>query len=149
MADIDAPTEGLLLLTDDGALAHRIAHPSFEIDKVYRVIARGVIKEDDVDALEMGIVLDDQRTAPAIVEVLGTDRNETHALITIHEGRKRQIRRMFEAVGHPVKRLSRTRVGPIVLGNIRLGRWRHLTPEELATLRSAVGLSSEGENRQA
>ncbi len=145
---LDAPTEGLLLLTDDGALAHRIAHPSFEIDKVYRVIARGVIKEDDVDALEMGIVLDDQRTAPAIVEVLGTDRNETHALITIHEGRKRQIRRMFEAVGHPVKRLSRTRVGPIVLGNIRLGRWRHLTPEELATLRSAVGLSSEGENRQ-
>ncbi len=113
------------------------------------MIARGVIKEDDVDALEMGIVLDDQRTAPAIVEVLGTDRNETHALITIHEGRKRQIRRMFEAVGHPVKRLSRTRVGPIVLGNIRLGRWRHLTPEELATLRSAVGLSSEGENRQA
>jgi len=137
---LDAPTEGLLLLTDDGELAHRIAHPSFEIDKVYRVVARGVLKPTDVDALEDGIELDGRRTAPAVVEVLGTDRNETHALITIHEGRKRQIRRMFEAVGHPVKRLSRTSIGPIHLGNIRSGRWRQLTPDELRALRAAVGL---------
>ena len=143
---LDAPTEGLLLLTDDGDLAHRIAHPSYEIDKVYRVIARGVLKQGDVEALEQGIVLDGQRTSPAAVDVIGTDRNETHALITIHEGRKRQIRRMFETVGHPVKRLTRIRVGPVELVDIRSGHWRRLTSEELTALRRAVGLPDETED---
>ncbi len=139
---LDAPTEGLLLLTDDGELAHRIAHPSFEIDKVYSVVARGILGEHDRVSLEHGVVLDGRRTSPAAVEILATNRNETHAFITIHEGRKRQIRRMFEEVGHPVQRLTRVRVGPVELGNLRSGHWRHLTSDELTALRTAVGLAA-------
>ncbi len=137
---LDLPTEGLLLLTDDGELAQRIAHPSFELDKVYHVVARGVLAARDAAALESGIDLDGRTTSQAAVEVISTERNETHARITIHEGRKRQVRRMFEAVGHPVRRLTRVRVGPIELGDLRSGRWRHLTPTELAALLREVGL---------
>jgi 23S rRNA pseudouridine2605 synthase len=141
---LDAQTEGLLLLTDDGELAHRVAHPSFELDKVYEVVARGVLSEDDRLKLEAGIELDGRTTAPADVRVLSTSRNATFAEITIHEGRKRQVRRMFEAVGHPVRNLKRTRVGPLTLGDLRSGRWRPLTPDELRQLRTSLGLGPPG-----
>lgn len=137
---LDAPTEGLLILTNDGDLAHRITHPSFEIDKEYEVKARGVLSPKDVETLEQGVVLDGYRTAPASVEVLSTKRDLTVARITIHEGRKRQVRRMFEAVGHPVRGLRRVRIGPIGLGGLRPGAWRALTPGETRALRRAVGL---------
>ncbi|MBD3347699.1 MAG: pseudouridine synthase [Candidatus Eisenbacteria bacterium] len=138
---LDAPTEGLLILTNDGQVAHRIAHPSFEIDKVYEVLARGILDENDVSRLEDGVELDGRMTAPARVEVLSRERHATKALVTIHEGRKRQIRRMFETVGHPVRRLRRLRIGPIELGDLRLGQWRPMAEGEVRALRDALGLS--------
>jgi pseudouridine synthase len=141
---LDAATEGLLLLTDDGDLAHRVSHPSFGVDKVYEVLAKGVLSEEDRRALEEGVDLDGRRTAPASVRVLSEGRRETLAEIRLHEGRKRQVRRMFEAVDHPVKRLRRTKVGPVELGDLRLGRWRRATPEEIGALRAAIGLPDDG-----
>ena len=137
---LDAQTEGLLVLTDDGDLAHRVTHPSFELDKVYEVVARGVLSEADRVRLEAGIELDGRMTAPAAVRILSCSRGTTVAEITIHEGRKRQVRRMFEAVGHPVRGLRRTRVGPLALGDLRSGRWRLMSADELRELRASVGL---------
>jgi pseudouridine synthase len=142
---LDADTEGLLLLTDDGALAHRVAHPSFELDKVYRVEARGVLTDAERGRLEAGVVLDGRRTAPASVRVLSTSGNTTVAEISLHEGRKRQVRRMFEEVGHRVLRLVRTRLGPLTLDGLEPGRFRPLTASELRALRTAV----EGRGRPA
>jgi 23S rRNA pseudouridine2605 synthase len=137
---LDARTEGLLILTDDGELAHRVAHPSFELEKVYEVVARGVLSEESRRRLEEGVELDGRVTAPARVSVRSTSRHTTVAEIVMHEGRKRQVRRMFEAVGHPVRALKRLAVGPIELGDLRAGRWRHLSERELRALRRAVGL---------
>lgn len=137
---LDAPTEGLIIFTDDGELAHRVAHPSFELDKVYEVVALGMLDEDDVRTLEQGIVLDGRATSPARVEILSARSDATRALITIHEGRKRQVRRMFEAIAHPVEDLRRVRIGPLELGSLRPGRWRHMTEEEVDALFDAVGL---------
>jgi len=118
---LDADTGGLLILTDDGELAHRIAHPSYEIDKVYEVQASGILSEEERLRLERGLMLDGRLTAPATVHVVSTARGITVAGMTIHEGRKRQVRRMFELVGHPVTSLRRTRVGPIELGELSPG----------------------------
>jgi 23S rRNA pseudouridine2605 synthase len=137
---LDADSEGLLILTDDGTLAHHIAHPSFELDKVYEVAARGVLEERDRKRLEEGIELDGRATSPASVVIRTTQRNRTEAVVTIHEGRKRQVRRMFEAVGHPVRELRRVRIGPLELGSLMPGAWRPLSDEELRALRRAVGL---------
>jgi len=144
---LDAPTEGLLILTDDGDLAHRIAHPSFELDKVYEVVARGVLDHADAERLRKGIELDGRMTLPADVEVVSSERNATRALVTIHEGRKRQVRRMFEAVGHPIRRLRRLRVGPIELGDLRLGKWRRMSAAEVAELGEALGLPRDEHRR--
>lgn len=137
---LDARTEGLLILTDDGDLAYRVTHPSFELDKVYEVVARGVLSERSRRRLEEGVELDGRVTARASVTVRSTDRNTTLAEIVIHEGRKRQVRRMFEAVGHPVRKLKRIRVGPIELSDLRPGSWRRLDGSEISALRRAVGL---------
>jgi len=142
---LDADTEGLIIMTDDGKLAHRVTHPSFELDKVYEVTARGVLKEAEQRRLEEGIELEGRLTSPATVSVVSTARNRTKALMTIHEGRKRQVRRMFEAVGHPVRALRRIRVGPIELGNLRPGSWRRLNADELRKLKQAVGLDDPPE----
>jgi 23S rRNA pseudouridine2605 synthase len=140
---LDAATEGLLILTDDGELAHRIAHPSFEIDKVYEVEASGVLTDEERAVLESGIELDGRVTAPAVVRTLSAGPDLTRAEITIHEGRKRQVRRMFELIGHEVTGLRRTRVGPIELGELAQGEWRHLREDELRELRKALGMASE------
>jgi len=140
---LDADTEGLLLMTDDGWLAHRVAHPSFELDKVYRVEAAGVLSESERKRLETGVDLDGRLTAPASVVVLSRAGNATVAEITLHEGRKRQVRRMFEVVGHRVIRLVRTRLGPLTLGGLEPGSRRPLTPDELDSLRAAVGEGKE------
>jgi len=137
---LDASTEGLLILTDDGELAHRIAHPSYEIDKVYEVEAEGTLSEEERLRLEEGLMLDGRLTSPAAVRVISAPGRVTVAEITIHEGRKRQVRRMFELVGHPVTRLKRTRVGPVKLGDLTRGRWKYLTDDQLQALREALGM---------
>ena len=140
---LDAGTEGLLILTDDGELAHRVAHPSYEIDKVYEVKATGTLSEDERLNLEEGLMLDGRLTSPAAVRVVSTAGEVTIAEMTIHEGRKRQVRRMFELVGHPVTKLKRTRVGPVELGDLPRGRWRYLTQDQLRALREALGMPAE------
>lgn len=140
---LDAGTEGLLILTDDGELAHRIAHPSFEIDKVYEVEAQGVLSEEERKRLEEGVTLDGHLTSPATVLVLRTVQDVTLAEMTIHEGRKRQVRRMFELVGHPVTGLRRTRIGPVELGDLPSGQWRRLDPDQLRALRAVLDMGPE------
>jgi 23S rRNA pseudouridine2605 synthase len=129
---LDVDTTGLILLTDDGALAHRLTHPSFEVPRTYHArVRRPPVREQALRALREGVALDDGRTAPARVKRLGPDRLE----ITIHEGRKRQVRRMCEAVGHPVVALERVRFGSLWLGGLEQGQHRRLTAAEVERLR--------------
>jgi 23S rRNA pseudouridine2605 synthase len=131
---LDADTTGLILLTDDGELAHRLTHPSFEVPRTYHAKVRNApVREEALQRLREGIELEDGRTAPARVKRLGSDRIE----LTIHEGRKRQVRRMLEAVGHPVIALERVRFGPLWLGKLEEGRHRRLTAAEIEKLRRA------------
>ena len=130
---LDIDTTGLILLTNDGDLAHRLTHPSFEVPKTYRAtVANAPVGEQALAALRQGVVLDDGPTAPATVRRLGADTLE----ITIHEGRKRQIKRMCEHVGHPVVSLSRVRLGSLELGDLRAGDHRRLTDAEVRSLQS-------------
>ena len=131
---LDAETEGLLLLTNDGDLAHRLTHPGFGVEKEYVAEVEGRPSPATVRRLREGIDLEDGRTAPAKVAVV-----EPNVLrLTLHEGRNRQVRRMCEAVGHPVVRLVRTRIGPIVDRSLRPGTWRALTAEEVRSLERAA-----------
>jgi 23S rRNA pseudouridine2605 synthase len=132
---LDADSTGLILLTNDGDLAHRLTHPSFEVPRVYRaLVRRGPVREGALRSLREGVELDDGRTAPAGVRRIAANRLE----ITIHEGRKRQVRRMLEAVGHPAIELERVAFGPLRLGRLAPGEHRRLTRAEVETLRRAT-----------
>ena len=132
---LDADTTGLLLLTNDGELAHRLTHPSFEVEKAYRArVAGGPLDEAALRALRRGVELEDGPTAPARVRRLGPQELE----LTIHEGRKRQVRRMCEAVGHPVTELRRVRFGPLSLGELAPGQYRRLSDAEVRRLTGAA-----------
>jgi 23S rRNA pseudouridine2605 synthase len=128
---LDADTTGALLLTNDGELAHRLAHPRYEVDKVYEVDVEGEPDANALRQLSEGVELEDGRTAPARVRRVGPSRIE----LTIHEGRKHQVKRMCEAVGHPVHRLHRSHHAGLDLARLAPGRWRELSPEEVASLR--------------
>jgi 23S rRNA pseudouridine2605 synthase len=129
---LDADTTGLILLTNDGELANRLMHPSFEVPKTYRVkVARPPVREGALHALRSGVELEDGMTAPALVRRLHGDELD----ITIHEGRKRQVRRMCDAVGHPVKEIERIAFGPLRLGALPRGQARRLTLAETQRLR--------------
>jgi 23S rRNA pseudouridine2605 synthase len=128
---LDIDTTGLILLTNEGDLAHRLTHPSFEVSKTYRAVVGGPpVREVNLRALRDGVALEDGTTSPARVRRVSADTIE----ITIHEGRKRQVKRMCEAVGHPVKRLERVAFGPLQLGDLPRGRWRRLSAAEVDTL---------------
>jgi 23S rRNA pseudouridine2605 synthase len=127
---LDIDTTGVLLLTNDGELAHKLAHPRYEVDKVYVAEVEGDPSDETLSQLAAGIELEDGMTAPARVRRLGRGRVE----LTIHEGRNRQVKRMLERVGHPVKRLRRTRYGKLTVDGLAAGEWRELTPSELAAL---------------
>ena len=140
---LDYDSEGLLLLTNDGDLAARLMHPRHDVERVYEARVRGVPDARAIDRLARGIMLDGRRTAPARVEhphprTTATGGSQATLEIALHEGRKHQVRRMFEAVGHPVVRLRRIRIGPIEDGSLTTGHYRDLTPRELAALRRAV-----------
>src|SRR4051794_32651312 len=130
---LDADSTGLILLTDDGELAHRLTHPSFEVPKTYRAVVRNPpVREPALRKLREGIELDDGRTSPAKVRRISSSELE----ITIHEGRKRQIRRMCEAIDHRVESLERVAFGPLRLGSLPVGGHRRLTPAEVERLRA-------------
>jgi 23S rRNA pseudouridine2605 synthase len=138
---LDYDSTGLLLLTNDGELTNRLLHPSRELDKVYRVTVIGMPEREDIRKIEQGIELEDGRTSPAQVRWLRKHPLESVIEITIHEGRNRQIRRMMDAIGYPVKRLKRVRFGPLELGTLPPGHWRFLTQEEWVSLYEAAGLT--------
>lgn len=131
---LDMDSEGLLLLTNDGTLAHHLTHPSFEVEKEYLAQVTGTPTRGELRLLREGIELEDGMTAPAKVSLVGDDLIR----ITIHEGRNRQVRRMCEAIGHEVTRLVRTRVGPIADRGLAPGRWRELTTDEVRSLERTV-----------
>lgn len=131
---LDFDSEGLLLLTNDGELTQRLTHPSHEVEKRYIARVSNELSEDALRRLRAGVLLDDRKTAPAKVSVLRRDSFSTDILITIHEGRNRQIRRMVDAVGHQVVRLKRVQYGVITLGNLERGQWRELSEAEVASL---------------
>jgi pseudouridine synthase len=139
---LDADTTGLLLLTDDGELAHRLAHPRHKVAKEYVAMVTGVPGERDLRRLREGIELEDGRTQPAKVDLVASGGGLTRVRIVLTEGRNRQVRRMFDSIGHPVKELHRTAFGPIHLGRLRPGGVRRLRPPELESLRRAAALPS-------
>ena len=136
---LDYETTGLLLFTTDGELAPRILPPKWKVEKVYRVLVDGRTTEPELDRLREGIYLDDGLTAPARVQVLRHGAT-TYCEIAIKEGRKRQVRRMFSAIGHPVIELARISFGPIDIDDIGKASWRYLTPAEVSALKAAVGI---------
>jgi len=131
---LDADTEGLLLLTNDGELAHRLTHPSFGVEKEYLADVEGTPTAGVVRKLRDGVELEDGMTAPAKVALVPP----SGLRIAIHEGRNRQVRRMCDAVGHPVRRLVRIRIGPLVDRRLKPGEWRPLTLDEVRTLERAA-----------
>ncbi|MGC8879623.1 MAG: pseudouridine synthase [Anaerolineae bacterium] len=131
---LDLRSEGLVLLTDDGELANLLTHPRYKHTKEYRVCVVSRPEEETLDKWRRGIFLDGRRTAPAEVTVLHREPDQTWLRVVLHEGRKRQIRRIAAMLGHPVKRLIRVRIGPIQLGNLKPGEWRPLREREIAQL---------------
>jgi pseudouridine synthase len=129
---LDADTTGALLLTNDGELAHRLAHPRYEVEKVYEAEVEGEPTDEELRRLEQGVELDDGPTAPANARRLGPSRVE----LSVHEGRKHQVKRMLAAVGHPVTRLHRSRYAGLTLEGLEPGRWRELEPSEVQRLLS-------------
>jgi 23S rRNA pseudouridine2605 synthase len=140
---LDADTTGFLLLTNDGGLAHRLMHPRYEVEKVYEAEVDGDPSTDTLRRLSEGVELEDGRTAPARGRRLGPGRVE----LAIHEGRKHQVKRMLEAVGHPVRRLHRSRYAGLEIGALAAGEWRELSAEEVSRLRAATAREVEPRRR--
>jgi len=141
---LDRETEGLIILTSDGDLTYRLTHPKHELGKTYVAAVRGRVTEDKLRRLREGVQLEDGVTAPAearLIEVSPDGRSSVVEL-TIHEGRKRQVRRMFAAIGHRVERLVRTKIGGIGIGDLAVGKWRYLTDEEVERLKKGAAEES-------
>jgi len=145
---LDAESTGLVLLTDDGALAHRLTHPRYQVPKTYNVTIKGALDEEGIEKLRRGIYLADESGTSASkarasdVELLRRDRDRTRLRITLREGRNREIRRMLARLGHRVHRLQRTAIGPLRLRGLASGEWRRLTRHEVRALREEAGLRS-------
>lgn len=138
---LDMNSEGLLLLMDDGELAHRLMHPRYHIPKEYHVLVKGCPDAPCLELLRKGIVLDGRRTAPANVKLLSCRSGKSLIEVEIREGRKREIRRMMDAVGHAVVSLKRVKFAGLALGGLKPGKWRRLTSAEVNQLKSLVELS--------
>ena len=140
---LDADTTGALLLTNDGELAHRLAHPSFGVPKVYDVDVGGSPSPDVLAALRRGVDLEDGRTAPAEARIVRRGTRVSRIELTVHEGRKHQVKRMCAAVGLPVQNLHRRRYAGLRLVGLDPGEWRELTPDEVESLRLIAGAEGE------
>ena len=132
---LDFDSEGLLLLTNDGDLTQNLLHPSREVDKVYLAKVSNKVSLDSVRRLRAGVMVGDHMTSPAKVRIIREEAFATVLLVSIHEGRNRQVRQMFQAVGHQVVLLRRVQFGPLQLGDLPRGQWRHLTEDEVAKLK--------------
>lgn len=132
---LDYDTEGLLLLTNDGELTYRITHPKHNINKTYIAVIKGIPSETELNRFRSGLCIEDYTTSPAAIEIIKVLKNESVVKITIHEGKNRQIRKMCEAIGHPVKQLKRIAIGNIRLNDLPVGQWRYLTPQEIKYLK--------------
>lgn len=137
---LDADTAGLILLTNDGEFAQRMSHPSHEVRKTYVAVVEGNLEHPTLAKLRRGITLDDGPIRPDKIRILAREPRQSMVEVTLHSGRNRIVRRMFDAVGHPVRELSRTAIGPIRLGRLKLGELRDLTSQELGALLDAVKL---------
>jgi pseudouridine synthase len=139
---LDYETDGLLLMTSDGDLAAKLMHPRHEVERIYEAIVVGAPTDEELDKLRRGVFLDGRRTAPAGVRRRGATgkgpKQLTKLAIALREGRSRQVRRMCASIGHPVRRLTRIKMGPIGLGDLRPGQWRDLTPKEIDKLKAAA-----------
>jgi 23S rRNA pseudouridine2605 synthase len=137
---LDVDTEGLLLLTNDGELAQRLSHPTYGIEKTYFARVVGKVTKETMRAIKAGIVIEDRAVEVTSCLLVGTTNDNSVVELTIHEGRNRIIRRLFDEVGHPVVDLVRTQVGPVKLGALKSGHLREITNKELGKLYIAVGL---------
>ncbi len=135
---LDYDSEGLLLLTNDGDLADKMMHPSNEVDKAYYCRVMGTVGEEDLVRLQKGVMLDDHKTSPARVRLIRQETFAAVVMVTIHEGRNRQVRRMFEVLGYKVLMLRRMRFGALELGDLKRGEWRYLDPQEIWNLKRSV-----------
>ncbi len=135
---LDFDTEGLLLLTNNGEMAQALLHPKYHVAKVYLVKVKGVLSDEQIEQLEQGVKLDDGMTASATIKKVRKAEENSWVEITIHEGRKHQVKRMFDAVGHPVLKLKRVKFGPLALTNVEPGEFRYLTDREANNLRETV-----------
>lgn len=131
---LDYDTSGLLLLTNDGEFAYKLTHPKYEITKVYIAKVKGIPSRDEIVRFETGLKIEDYMTSPAKLNVRKKSGNTSILEITIHEGRNRQVRKMCEAIGHPVIKLKRISIGKVNLGSLPSGKWRYLTREEVESL---------------
>lgn len=134
---LDYDSEGILLLSNDGEMMNRVLHPSFEIKKTYLVRVSNQVNETEISQLRKGVVIDGRMTSPAEVHLTHRGTFSTDLLITIHEGRNRQVRKMIDAIGHQVVHLKRIQFGPVILGDLPTGMWRKLTEAEIRKLNSA------------
>lgn len=135
---LDFDSEGLMLLTNNGDLAQALLHPRYHVPKTYLIKVKGVLSDEEIRQLERGVRLEDGMTSPAIVKKIKKAEQNSWLEITIREGRKHQVKRMLESVGHPVIKLMRVRMGPLSLGNLESGEFRFLTDREANALRELV-----------
>lgn len=142
---LDYDSEGLIILTNDGDLAARLTHPRHGVPRVYEATVLGEPDDHDLDRLQRGVVIDGQKTGPAEVTAIGPG----HLRVTVREGRNRQVRKMCEAIGHPVSKLTRVAIGPIRDPKLKRGQWRELTDAEVRKLRSAAGSGAATAPRKA
>ncbi len=135
---LDYDTSGLLMLTNDGELANGLTHPKHELQKVYRVMISGKLKEEDITSLQEGVDIEDYTTAPAAVKVVDATKRDSIVEISIHEGKNRQVRKMFETLGYAVLRLKRVAIGPLVIDGLEEGKWRYLRKKEIELLKKTI-----------
>ncbi len=138
---LDKQSTGLILMTNDGDLAHKLTHPRYGHEKTYNVTVEGKISPENLQQWRRGMYLEGRKTAPAQIRVINQEMSFTRLEIVMREGRKRQIRRIANMLGHPVKQLVREKIGPISLGKLKIGDWRNLTPEEVSTLKATIQAS--------
>ena len=135
---LDYETSGLLILTNDGDLTYKLTHPKHEVDKTYMAIVKGIPTKEELKNFERGLYIEDYKTAPAKIKVVKKDEEKNYAIcqIKIHEGRNRQVRKMCRAINHPVMRLRRVAMGKITLKDTEVGKYRHLSKEEVEYLKT-------------